>query len=93
MGNESAIVEVIRIPERNETFLNEMRSKKEMLRNLYSGEEEAEEDLIINFEAAHALGGNRTNRRTKRQSIGGNRLCEVTTRFIEPQAGLTRDGE
>lgn len=95
LTNESEIVEVKRV-ERNETFLSEMRSKKELLKSLLpSGEErdeeEVDEDLMINFEAAHALGGNRT-RRTKRQSIGSNRLCETTTQFIEPQAALTRDG-
>lgn len=97
LANESEIVEP-QMPPRNETFLNELRKKKEMLEILFpvmkdEEEGEVEEDLIINFEAAHSLsGGNRTSR-TKRQSSFGTRMCETTTQFIEPQAALTRDGE
>lgn len=82
--------------ERNATFLNELRVKKEMLQSLFPAEddenadEEIDEDLIINFGAART--GNRTSR-IKRQSFYSNRLCETTTQFIEPQTALSRDGE
>lgn len=92
LTNGSESVEVKRSGP-NSTYFNDLRSSKELLESLFSsnGDEELEEDLIINFEAAHS-GGNRTSRK-KRQSVFTNRLCETTTQFIEPQAALTRDGQ
>lgn len=77
---------------RESEFIEELRNNRLLLDTLFPvepAEEEVEEDLIINFEAAHLLRGNRT----KRQLPGSNRMCETTTQYIEPQAALSKDGE
>lgn len=78
----------------NATFIREMREKQETLRLLFPAisRDDVEEDLIIDFNAARALGGNRTSRR-KRQDLTTHSVCDTTSQYIEPQTALSRDGE
>lgn len=99
--NESITEETIKQqlpPAVNVTFIQELREKQETLRLLFPGgpegnREELDEDLIIDFNAARALGGNRTHRIKRQQSLTRQVMCETTAQYIEPQAALTRDGE
>lgn len=96
--NESKTTETTRQQPLNATFIQELREKQETLRILFpdgsnDNREELDEDLIIDFKAARALGGNRTHRAKRQQSLTRQVMCETTAQYIEPQAALTRDGE